>query len=290
MPFFFWPVPILETFWEKWIFVILSGVFCIFFINVFVPFNINLWWPVSEPWLRLLILSGYAIIGALVLLVSQFLLRPWFGPRRYHLWSFLLWTLFELVLISVVISLVYEVFIQNSILYFSDFVRDVLLTIRHVGLVMCMLYGIAIPLMISRKQVAKVTALQKNLLQQEQDTKLLTINDENGKPVFSLPADHLIYFRSEDNYVAIIYRTGDKAKKALVRSTLKRLESQLSSDSIIRTHRSFMVNVNNIEEVKRVSRGLMIKMKHVDEGIPVSANYRKLLQEKIGISTMTVGA
>lgn len=275
------PVSILETPREKWVFIILSGLFSIFFINVFVPFNINLWWPVSQPWLRLLVLSGYAILGIGVLLISQFFLRPWFGPSHYRLWSFLLWALFELVLISIVISVVYEVFIRNRIQYFSDFILDVLLTIRYVGLVMCMLYCIVIPIMISRRQVARVTALQKSLFQHEQDTRLLTIHDENGKPVLSVPGNNLIYVKSEDNYVSVIYRAGDKIKKALIRSTLKKLENYLASDQIIRIHRSFMINMQNIGEVKRISRGFMIKMKHVDENIPVSPNYRKCLEEKI---------
>ena len=277
----FRPVPILETAGEKWVFVILSGLFSIFFINVFVPFNMNQWWPVSQPWLNLLVLSGYALLGVVILLVSQFFLRPRFGPRHYQLWSFLLWALFELVLISIVISLVYEVLLRNRIQLLSDFVSDILLTVRYVGLVMCILYCIAIPIMISRRHMAKVTALQKSLSQHEQDNRLLTINDENGKPVLSMPGSNLIYVKSEDNYVAVIYTAGDKIKKALIRSTLKKLENYLASDNIIRTHRSFMINMQNIGEVKRVSRGFMIKMKHVNEKIPVSPNYRKCLEEKI---------
>ena len=278
---FFQPVPILETAKEKWAFVVLSGLFSIFFINVFVPFNMNLWWPVNQSWQSLLVLSGYALLGVGILLISQFFLRPWFGPRHYRLWSFLLWTLFELVLISIVISIVYEVLLRNRIQFFSDFISDILLTVRYVGLVMCILYCIAIPIMISRRQVARVTALQKSLNRHEQDTRLLTINDENGKPVLSVPGSNLIYVKSEDNYVAVIYRAGDKIKKALIRSTLKKLENYLASDNIIRTHRSFMINMQNIGEVKRTSRGFMIKMKQVNEKIPVSPNYKKCLEEKI---------
>ena len=129
--------------------------------------------------------------------------------------------------------------------------------------------------------MAKVTALQKSLSQHEQDNRLLTINDENGKPVLSMPGSNLIYVKSEDNYVAVIYTAGDKLKKALIRSTLKKLENYLASDNIIRTHRSFMINMQNIGEVKRTSRGFMIKMKQVNEKIPVSPNYRKCLEEKI---------
>ena len=274
-----WPLAILETPGEKWTFVILSGIFSIFFVNVFVPFNINLWWPISQPLLRWLVLSGYGLLGMLVLLASQLLLRPWFGPARYHVVSFLLWTLFEVLLISIAISIVYEVVIQNNIHNFSVFARDVLLTSRYVGLVISIPYGIGIPVMISRKHAAKAAALQKDL--KGRDKRLLTINDENGKPVLSMPGDDLIYIKSEDNYISVIYRAGDKIKKALVRSTLKKLEDHLSAENILRTHRSFMVNMDNIGEVRRASRGCTIKMKHVDEEIPVSSNYKIRLEEKI---------
>ena len=274
-----WPLAVLETPREKWTFVILSGIFSILFIHVFVPFNINLWWPISQPLLRWLILSGYGIVGMLVLLASQLLLRPWFGPTRYHLVSFLLWTLFEILLISIAISLVYEIIIKNNIHNFSAFAKDVLLTTRHVGLIICIPYSIGVPLMISRKHAAKAAALQKDLTRH--DTKLLTVNDENDRPVISMPSDHLIYIKSEDNYIAVVYRAGDKIKKTLVRSTLKKLEDRFTSANMLRTHRSFMVNMDNIGEVRRTTRGFAIKMKHVEEEIPVSSNYKTRLEEKI---------
>ena len=279
----FWsqPIPILETPREKWTFVLLSGAFSIFFVNVFVPFNINLWWPMDQPWLRWLVLSGYGLLGVPVLLVSQFLLRPCFGPAHYDLASFLLWTLFELLLISVAISLVYEVIIHDSIHGFQGFARDILLTVRYVGLVMCIPYGVAIPIMISRRNMAKVTALQKGLHQHDRDERLLAINDENGKHMLSLPAANLVYLQSADNYVSVTYRSGGALKKMLVRSTLKKLEDQLGPADMVRTHRSFMVNVRNISEVRRVSRGFVINMKGVDEAIPVSSKYQKGLETKI---------
>lgn len=280
-----WPLAILETPREKWTFVVLSGIFTILFVNIFVPFNMNLWWPISQPMLRWLVLSGYGLLGMLVLLASQLLLRPWFGPTRYHLVSFLLWTLFEVLLISIAISLVYEVIIQNNIHNFSAFAKEVLRTTRHVGLVICIPYSIGVPIMISRKHAAKAAALGKDLTGHSLNAPLLTINDENGRPVLSMPSDHLIYIKSEDNYISVIYRAGDQIKKTLVRSTLKKLEGHFTSGNMLRTHRSFMVNMDNIGEVRRTSRGFTIKMKYVEEEIPVSSNYKTRLEEKITSNT-----
>ena len=72
---------------------------------------------------------------------------------------------------------------------------------------------------------------------------------ENEKDSIELFAESLFYIESSDNYSTIFYEKAGKLQKELLRSSLTRLESQISSESIVRCHRSFIVNLDKVEKV-----------------------------------------
>ena len=86
---------------------------------------------------------------------------------------------------------------------------------------------------------------------------------------------------SADNYVSIHYRENDKVQKKLLRSTLTRLEDQITIPSIFRCHRSYMVNLNQIKQVEGNSRGLQLDLLDIPQKIPVSRKYVKDIQAQL---------
>jgi DNA-binding LytR/AlgR family response regulator len=58
-----------------------------------------------------------------------------------------------------------------------------------------------------------------------------------------------------------------------LRNTLKNMEEILKENSIIRCHRSFMVNISNVDFMQKEGKKLNIKIKHFDKSIPVSEKY-----------------
>jgi DNA-binding LytR/AlgR family response regulator len=62
-------------------------------------------------------------------------------------------------------------------------------------------------------------------------------------------------------------------QRKLLRNSLKKLEEIITEKSLVRCHRSFMVNTANIEFMQKNGKKLNIKIKHFDQTIPVSEKY-----------------
>lgn len=91
------------------------------------------------------------------------------------------------------------------------------------------------------------------------DNSILDFNIEN-----------FIFAKSEGNYVELFF---DDTTKSLKRITIKELELSLNPYSnILKTHRSYLVNINQIENIAGNAQGYKLKLKNHTDKIPVSRN------------------
>jgi len=90
---------------------------------------------------------------------------------------------------------------------------------------------------------------------------------------FTIDKSEFLYAEAMQNYVAIYYLKNEEILKKVFRITLKELEKAISSDQILKCHRSYMVNLNNIDEVRGNAQGLRLHVRHSKAVIPVSRSY-----------------
>ena len=85
----------------------------------------------------------------------------------------------------------------------------------------------------------------------------------------------MIFIRSEDNYVQIHYLDQSRAKKFILRSSMRALEDTLSKHGLVRCHRSWFINPSYIKIVHRDGSGQIVAELNVDgyESIPISRKY-----------------
>jgi two-component system LytT family response regulator len=69
--------------------------------------------------------------------------------------------------------------------------------------------------------------------------------------IYFVDAEDVQWIESEGDYVAL----HDGEDTHLVRKTMKRLEQQLDSSRFLRVHRSYIVNVDYIEELRPLDHG-----------------------------------
>lgn len=121
----------------------------------------------------------------------------------------------------------------------------------------------------------------KNMVGKSFDEKMVVLNS-TGKYPFKAYPERIVYFKSEDNYVRIVYLNGkDGLKSELLRSTMGRVESQLESFSqFTRIHRSYIVNIKFLKH-NRVSGSVELLTGPDFLQLPVSRTYRKALVEQI---------
>jgi hypothetical protein len=87
---------------------------------------------------------------------------------------------------------------------------------------------------------------------------------------FTLDTDKLLFAKAEGNYLEIMVLENDKIQKHLKRMTLRELEMQIQSIDIIRTHRSYLVNLRYVNDVKGNAQGYQLYLAHFADTIPVS--------------------
>ncbi len=103
--------------------------------------------------------------------------------------------------------------------------------------------------------------------------QLITFAGQGQKDMISLSVASFLFAQSQDNYVELHYLDNGETSKHLLRSTLNNLQETLSASFIIRCHRSFMVNLYQVQRIQGGRTDLKLTLKGVDQPIPVSKTF-----------------
>lgn len=100
---------------------------------------------------------------------------------------------------------------------------------------------------------------------------------------FKLNVENFLFARAEGNYVALYVRNENSVDKHLKRISIKDLELQLSAIlNIIRTHRSYLVNLHFVNSVKGNAQGYRLELNGYEELISVSRNMIPQFEARLG--------
>ena len=129
-------------------------------------------------------------------------------------------------------------------------------------------------------QLAQLTALGQRLLQPDPpDVKrpyLRWIQAQSGQSLRMVSTREVLFFQSDEKYTRVQTATAQH----LIRKTLKELEEELDPDEFWRIHRSTLVRVDAILEVRRDMRGRqMLRLRDYAEELEVSRNHGALFQQ-----------
>jgi TolB-like protein len=100
--------------------------------------------------------------------------------------------------------------------------------------------------------------------------QLVTLTTDTAETL-SLDIHHILYIESDDNYSIVHWMAGRAGKKKELRIALKKLEKQLAPyPFLVRCHKSFMINMNNILRLKGDARTAYFESPDFDRNIPIS--------------------
>lgn len=135
---------------------------------------------------------------------------------------------------------------------------------------------------ISRKRREKVVAKIKSeknnfsIITSENTTLILT--SKNKKEKLTLLLSELVYITSEGNYTCIYTKTNNGLKESILRNRLTNIYKDLELySSLIRCHKSYIINTKYINDIQGNARGYILKSNDIPFDIPVSRNFPKLL-------------
>ncbi|KAA6343527.1 hypothetical protein EZS27_008781, partial [termite gut metagenome] len=98
--------------------------------------------------------------------------------------------------------------------------------------------------------------------------------DEKNELRLSVKKTNLLYIASADNYVYIWYLNKGNLAKFMLRNSLKAIEENLMGTSVLRCHRSYIVNFEQVKVIRRQKDGIYLElsMENVPD-IPISKRY-----------------
>ena len=110
-------------------------------------------------------------------------------------------------------------------------------------------------------------------------TDVVVLRSLVGNDRLQVKTTDLLFLRAEGNYVIATYRYEDKTRDFVFRHSLKALQEEMNAPSILRCHRSYMINLDCIERVTGNSQGLTLLIE--GRSIPVSRSYVPLIKDKL---------
>lgn len=272
--------------------VVIGAVIAVFLI-VFQPFGIYL---IEHSALKMLVLGGYGLVTFAVVIFCGIVL-PVIFPRLYNREK---WTLGRDLLLSGALvffmvglcNMLYSIWVFRFSIGFRSFLFFQVATVC-VGLLPYTVHMLLRHIHLLRQHTQEATVLNSELetYQEEPVTgvtggataRLISIQSENGSERIEIHSAQFAYAESADNYVKIWYEANGKMKMKMMRLTLKRLEEYFEHEpSILRCHRTYMVNIHFVTTFSGNAQGLKLKISHMpDVLVPVSrsmvADIRALL-------------
>ena len=108
---------------------------------------------------------------------------------------------------------------------------------------------------------------------------LIRFQDDMKRIKLIVSSEAVLYIRAEENYVHIVHLDNGKVKDYALRSSMRALEDMLARHGLVRCHRSFFVNAQHVELVRKDAAGYalaQLDQKGLD-AIPVSKRYYQAL-------------
>jgi len=248
--------------------ILLTALFALVFINIYKPFSSSSWYNVSE--FKFFVFSSLIILtGVLVVVISRIVMYYW--GRKYGITyaGYALWIFLEIFFMALFYT-IYTIYLNPEREYMAAFKESAINT----SLVLLLPYS-ALHLYFSYKEKERQLSLlaeEKEEAASKQD--VFSFYDEKKELRLSIKGTNLLYLESADNYVCIWYLNKGALTKFMLRNTLKTIEETLEYTNVLRCHRSYMVNFDQVKMIRREKDGAYIDfgIEGVSD-IPISKTY-----------------
>ena len=260
--------------------VIISTLFALVFLTAYVPFSATAWFQVGKGNYFFTTLA-FVGTGTLFLALSRTLMT-WLVKKMRHFpfWLYILWLFLEIVLIAVYYTLLSYFQIQTTEAMGHSF-AFILAKSFLVSLVALGVPYTVTDLVILLKDTQQRLMLTKSDTVESDDevmpehTEIINLMDNNGNLKLSVKLDNLYYIKAEDNYINVFYQRSGAIASYMLRCKMKTIEDNcLDSSSLMRCHRSYIVNIKKVSVLHNEADGFVIDFEREGlDSVPVSKTY-----------------
>lgn len=260
-------------------FILFTAVFALVFINIYAPFGVDKWLDYTD--VQLFFYSSIVIlIGMLVIVISRIFMHIVTRQKPINYLTYAAWIAGEIVVLALVYALIQWYFIRvgnNFITMFRNSTR----TTAYIILLPYLISWLYLSFKDKYSTLEKIEKKNTGLILSEVPEKragaslsMVSFTDEKGILKFSVKKEDLLYIEAADNYILIHYLSNKKRLKYMIRTTLKRIEQEMPETGLVRCHRSFVVNIDNVKVIRKEKEGLIIGFGSPEDiTVPISKTY-----------------
>lgn len=253
-----------------------AGILIYLFLIIFQPFGTENF----HHQYKYLLLFPYSVIFGLAFFIADFTVM------RFKNWNMGA----ELLKLTVII------FMASVLSYFYNTLFLSRVSLSFTNYLYMFLYSLAVGIPISAIYILSRYIYLKNLHEKtaREVSHQLAAHPEGSAQKFhpvliitansielKIPADHFICAQSMENYCSLFFIENNVVKKLLIRTTLSGLLDQVQTETIKKCHRSYIVNLDKVKNIRGNAQGYKLSLSEIDFEIPVSRGFISLIIPKL---------
>jgi len=257
--------------------ILFTAFFALAFINLYKPFGSVEWFRVSEA-TYFLGSSLIMLTGVIVVVISRIIMYQYCKKKELMLLGYFIWVLAEILAMSTFYT-IFEKIALHDVRPIEDMIQQ---SFTNTCLVLLLPYGMSWLYFSWKDKNKKLQqiAMEENTADLNKKG-MLSFFDEKGDFKLSVQSDQLLYLESADNYVKIYYLNKGRLSNFMLRNSLKTLDESFSNTSLIRCHRSFVVNFDKVKVLRKEKDGIYLALDQENiPDIPVSKTYTEKVMSK----------
>ena len=255
------PVRHHESTAEKWIIVLVFGLFIFLFLFLFKPFGLS----DIEPRIQLFLTLGFGFVTSFVLFVFKFLIEPFVLKAGLTFGKNILWDLLIASSIGVA-NYFYLSLVNRQMLAFRYLLMAVWAAILVGVIPVTISYFMAFNRMY-RKALRKADVDPEDVLPEDE----IILRAGNPRNQLKVNPRKIICLCSNDNYITVILSSGGSLQKSTIRGTLQSAEKELSRyNRFFRCHKCYIINLDHVERIRGNRQNMTVRLAGYGNEIPVS--------------------
>jgi hypothetical protein len=257
---------------DKFISILIFGLFIFLFLYLFKPFGITQLKPVPQLFITL----GFGLVTIFVLFVFNYLVEPVLIKNNWTLGKRILWDIF--IASSIGCANYFYISIISPNIYIFKYLLFFIWTAILVGSI-----PVTIGYIVRSNRIYKAALKEAEIPTEEilWESEVL-IRAGNPKNEFRFNPKNIVYLCSNDNYVTIVTIKEDALTKTHLRGTLKAAEQELKRNNrFLRCHKCYLINAEFVDRITGNAQSMKIKLLPSGIEIPVSRSKAATVLKKI---------
>lgn len=264
--------------------IVFTVLFAVVFLNIYTKSSSTAWFEMERS-IYFFFTLGYITLDTLILVISRIIMLNVKQFLRITWPVYIIWILVEIFLIACFYAYISAFLIVKDPDYFAVIFPKGLLVVSIILIIpytVTALYG-AIN---SKKKTLSLMKYDENVISDidgiAKGTEIVHLSDNNGNLKLSIKLDNLFYIISQDNYIKVYYLNNGKLNNYMLRCKIKTIEESFNGSSLVRCHRSYIINTDKIKVIRKEKDGTFIDLDYDGiDAIPVSKGYAATLSSHL---------